>query len=140
MRVLYGCLVFLLSFGCKEPSISAGNQNRELDKTVDLDSTFELKVGETVAIRDEQCTFTFDSVRYDNRCPEGARCRSAGDAEVVVQFADARDTMHTYIEPHEIMYNVYTIRLMQLVPNTIVGHLHSQDEYIATLVVTKNQE
>ena len=132
MKHFSSFLVCLFFMTCNKGPITAPDQ--QLPK---LDEPFEVKVGQSVLIISEQLTFQFESVPDDSRCPEGVMCFWAGNAGVVLRFSDTRDTLNTYLDPHEIGYNAYSIKLLSLSPYPKYPHVIPRDSYVAKLVVSK---
>lgn len=127
--LLFTSLLFL---ACNRESITPPDQ--QLPK---LDEPFEVKVGQSVLISGEQLRFQFESVPDDSRCPEGVVCIWVGNAGVVLKFSDTRDTLNSYLEPHEIVYDAYTIKLLLLSPYPKYPQAIPKDSYVAKLVVRK---
>lgn len=128
-------LVFsvLILLGCQLVSATLTEQ-----KNPKIGESFEMKVGESVTIRDEQLSLQFDSVPEDSRCPPGRVCIWAGNAVVVLKFPDSKESLNTYSEPREIIKGLYKITLLSLSPYPNGAYPISQDTYVAQLVVNRN--
>ena len=126
-------LVFVLLFiGCRRDSETSTEQNNP-----NLGESFDLKIGESVSIKNEQLSFQFVHVPEDSRCPLGAQCIWAGNAAVVIKIFNVLDTVNTYLNPKEIIYNSYKITLIKLSPNPQIGVPRDTTQYVAQFVVNK---
>ena len=132
MKYIMLVLSILLSLGCHLVSATSTEQ-----KNPKLGESFEMKVGESVIINDEQLSFRFDSVPEDSRCPRGRVCVWAGNAVVVLKFTDSTATLNTYSEPREITKGIYKISLLSLSPYPDGTYPISQGSYVAQLVVNR---
>jgi hypothetical protein len=129
----FSFLVFvLLLVACRNDSTSPTEQIQS-----DVGNPFDLKIGETVSIKNEQINFQFVNVPQDSRCPEGAMCIWAGNAEVIIKIQDVQDTLNTSLNPKDIQYGPYTITLLKLSPYPKIGVPRDTTQYVAQFVVTK---
>ncbi len=108
----------------------------------------ELAVGKTVRF-DKSLRVTFLKVSKDSRCPMNARCKSAGDAEVLLEVKVGANkpeivTLHTNDEPRYAVFSAlpdgmigipksYTVRLWKLTPQPMIGRKTRQHDYRLTL-------
>jgi len=125
-------ILILFLLGCHKESPVQTEQ-----KVGKLNESFEMKAGETIAIKDELLSFRFDSVLNDSRCPEGVYCFWAGNAAVSLTFSDKTDTVNTYLNPCVVTEDIYSISLLSLSPYPKSGHSISRNSYIAQFVVNK---
>ena len=127
-------LVFVLLFiACRRDFYTSTEQNNP-----QLGESFDLKIGESVSIKNEQLNFHFVNVPEDSRCQMGALCIWAGNAAVIIKIFDVMDTLNTYLNPKEIIYGPYKIALLTLSPYPKIGVPRDTTQYIAQFVVTKN--
>jgi hypothetical protein len=111
---------------------------------VDLGVEFRIKNGEEVVVRGEKLRITFRSIVNDSRCPDGAACVWAGNAAIAIDVSKKNKkqisaTLNTLMEPKEIGYKGFKIKLLALDPHpTIKGPIDPKD-YEATLIVTKDE-
>jgi hypothetical protein len=103
-----------------------------------LGEPFDLKIGESVSIKNEQLNFQFVNVPEDSRCPLGAMCIWAGNASVVLKIFDVMDTVNTFLNPKGVQYHPYTITLIQLSPYPTIGVPRDTAQYVGQFIVTKN--
>jgi hypothetical protein len=102
-----------------------------------------IKPGKEVKVEGADLKITFVAVTDDSRCPEGATCVWAGNGRVHLVARNSKDEcaefdLNTTLEPVEHQFATYRIRLVQLSPYPSIKHAPKPDEYVATLVVTKN--
>jgi hypothetical protein len=79
-----------------------------------------LKVGQEVRV-DAVLSLAFLGVPADSRCPSRLACFWAGDAAVAIAYAAGTgpsrpDTLHTTLDPRDVRFSGYTIRLVGLTP------------------------
>jgi hypothetical protein len=132
MKYISFVLLIFLLIACHRDSESSTEQNNPK-----LGDSFDLKIGESVSIKNEQLNFQFVNVPEDSRCPEGAMCIWAGNAAVVIKIFNVMDTVNTFLNPKEINYDSYTITLLQLSPYPKIGVPRDTTQYVAQFVVTK---
>jgi hypothetical protein len=125
-------LIILLIVGCHKESSSPIEQNNPK-----LGEAFDLKVGSSVSINGESLTFTFMNVPSDSRCPQGAVCKWAGNAMVVIKIYETLDTLNTMDSLSPAIYNPYKISLSKLSPYPRVGVAMDTTQYIGQFVITK---
>jgi hypothetical protein len=119
-------------------------QNAEPSNTVDLGQEFKIRNGEEVVIRDEKVRITFRSVPMDSRCPSDVVCGWAGNGAVVVEVVRKNKkqkvaTLNTLLDPKEIVYKGFKIRLVALNPYPKVSAPINPRDYEATMIVTKEE-
>jgi hypothetical protein len=115
-------------------------------KSVALEESFQLKVGESARIETEALEIGFEEVSSDSRCPKGEQCVWAGDATVRIWMqkdSEARETLELHTAREELnersepSYRGYGVRLERLDPYPMSGQAISQEDYQATLQVTR---
>jgi hypothetical protein len=102
-----------------------------------IGEAFELKFGQQVSFPNAGLTITFKAVN-DSRCPRGAVCVWAGNAEVVVGLSHADIVLNTNIDPAAASHAGYTLRLVSLSPYPEVNHQIQTQDYVARLVMSKD--
>jgi len=117
-------------------------QDPASNKKVDLGEEFKIKNGQEAVVRGEKLSIRFRSVSGDSRCPSGVTCVWAGNGEVVVEVARKNKKqvvakLNTLLEPKEIVYKGFKIRLIALSPYPRVNEPIDPKDYEATMVVTK---
>jgi hypothetical protein len=92
-------------------------------------------------IIDNKLKLRFEGVGADSRCPVDAICVWAGDGEVFLQIStdnfSQRYTVHTGLEPREIVIDNYLFQLINLFPARRVGRQIEPKEYNIEIKVTK---
>jgi Zn finger protein HypA/HybF involved in hydrogenase expression len=115
-------------------------------KSVALEESFQLKVGECARIEAEALEIGFEEVSSDSRCPKGEQCIWEGDATVRVwlrKASETRETLELHTSPREQSersepsYGSYGVELERLDPYPISGKTIPQEDYQATLQVTR---
>lgn len=99
---------------------------------------FALKIGESALATDE-IRIKFDAVRSDSRCPSGARCIWAGEAEIAVTVSRGAETPESraLVLPGERASTTFqnvTITFTALDPYPGIGAA-SKEDYRATFIV-----
>lgn len=113
--------------------------------TPSLGLEFSLKPGQQTSISGEDLNVQFKSVTNDSRCPTGAQCIWAGNAEVNVELSKAGsaastvqlNTAETTSLPSQATYLNYTIQVTGLQPTPEVNATIAQSDYIGRFIVTK---
>lgn len=108
-----------------------------------FDREFELRSGERAQI--DQGGFTIEFVRllHDSRCPSDVTCIQEGNAEIEVAVQREDMPAQTLIlstsrrERQEQRFDVYTVRLVQLVPYPRTDLPTRETDYGATLLITR---
>jgi hypothetical protein len=105
-----------------------------------LDTTFELRAGSHVMVAGG-LIIKFERVSSDSRCPMDALCVRQGEATVVLRLEASRRAVSRELQTppaaSETAYSGYTIRLTGLQPYPAGSQPIPQNQYVATLVVTK---
>lgn len=84
---------------------------------------------------------TFRDVEQDSRCPVDVQCAWAGDAAIALRLSrdgrSAGTTLHTGVEPRQVEYDGYVVRLLGVEPPTRAGREIPKSGYLVTLRVTR---
>ena len=117
-------------------------QDPATNTKVDVGEEFKIKNGQEVVVSGEKLRITFRSVPMDSRCPSDVVCGWAGNGEVVVEVARKNKkqgvaTLNTLLEPKEVVYRGFKIKLVALNPYPKVKEPIDPKDYEATMVVTK---
>lgn len=110
-----------------------------------------LAIGQSLRY-DDGLKLTFVRVRNDSRCPIGARCISAGDAEVVLLAYVGKQPakiirIHTHLDPQMVVLSAvppgqvgipktYSVRVDALSPTPKIGADIKQSDYRVVLGVS----
>ncbi|MBI3651194.1 MAG: hypothetical protein HY231_09130 [Acidobacteria bacterium] len=110
-------------------------------KEVSLGEEFTIQAGEQVLVKDANLKLTFSGVPEDSRCPVDVACVWAGNAKLNLALKSAKKklttTINTTLEPRELAFKGYTIKLVRVNPPRKSGMPIAPDDYEATLVVRK---
>lgn len=110
-----------------------------------LDKPFSLKMGQTGESSDVQgFAITFEKVAADSRCPQGVKCVTAGQADVVVTLNKAGES-ETLTLPFTLTngttnvtdFKGHTVRVVGVIPFKIKDREIKPEEYVITLMVTE---
>jgi hypothetical protein len=132
--LVFFATVALLLVGCQNRLVNPQH------KVYQLGERFELKVGETASIGAEKLKISFQSVLEDSRCPMNAYCLWAGNATVSLKLKKRlveQVALNTFVEPKHVEFLQYVIELIQLDPYPPDATPIDQEDYTATLVVTR---
>lgn len=109
--------------------------------TPKLDQEITLAFSEQKTIEDEALTLTFTALNEESRCPEGVQCVWAGQATITVEASkpgsSPASSALTVPSPNTTSYSGYSITLVDLAPYPTAGYQPAPEEYVATLLVTK---
>lgn len=134
MKLTIVCLLLMTFTGFAQ---APGDRHK-----VNLGEEFNVKNGQEVVVSGEKLRIKFSSVRGDSRCPTGVQCAWAGNGAIVIEVARKNKkqvvaTLNTLLEPKEIAYKAYKIKLVKLSPYPVYTQPIDPKDYEATLVVTK---
>jgi hypothetical protein len=124
------------------PGLGAIDTPRDAKK-VALAERFSLRVGESAVVESEALGLGFQGVSNDSRCPKGVKCFWEGDAAVQVWVRRASEAkeqreLHTSARgPADAGFENWSIRLVALDPYPVSGRAIRQEDYVATLEVTR---
>jgi predicted rRNA methylase YqxC with S4 and FtsJ domains len=127
-------LVAILASCAQDPIIS---------RKVSLNEQFTIKAGQQVAIKGEKLSVQFSSVQNESRCPTGVQCVWEGNAAVSIEASKKRKKavqaiLNTNIQPNELAYKKYRIRLLGLNPYPRIDEKIEAKDYEAVMIVTKD--
>ena len=110
-----------------------------------LGRNFDARVGGRVEITGASVVLTFERVVEDSRCPTSVTCITEGDAVVrlAIRGANAESAtidLHAQVPSlREHAFQQFTVRLVQLAPWPKDGGGIRAADYVATLVVVRNE-
>jgi len=135
LAILLAILILLFSYGCT-------SQTHEVEAY--LGQEFDLYIGQTALIEDEQIKFKFVEVVTDSRCAKGATCIWQGEVTCAVEityFESRHRKMLTQPgltqEPSEDVFKEYSITF-NVQPYPELGKDIKTNEYLLQLVIEKN--
>jgi len=105
--------------------------------------TIRLQVGQAASVESGSLMVTFEAVVGDSRCPKGENCFWEGDAVVRLSAKGAAGTsqklqLHTSSKgPAGAVYDVWSIRLVELEPYPVTGRSIAAASYVVTLEVIR---
>jgi hypothetical protein len=129
-------LVAILASCAQDPIIS---------RKVSLNEQFTIKAGQQVAIKSEKLSVQFSSVQNESRCPTGVQCVWEGNAAISIEVSKKRKkaeqailNTNTAIQPNELAYKKYRIKLLGLNPYPRIDEKIEPKDYEAVMIVTKD--
>jgi hypothetical protein len=116
-------------------------QTTEPMKEVSLDEEFTIKIGQQVEVKEANLKITLTSVQEDSRCPVDVDCVWAGNAKLNLEVKRSKKkfvsaSLNTTLNPREIHYKGYTIKLIRLSPERRASVPVDSNDYEATIVVS----
>ena len=108
-----------------------------------FDQPFNLNVGESLQLGDNELIIGFDGILSDSRCPLEVVCFWEGDAEAILWIQVAGEerqdfTLHTAsMYPGFLELNAFMVRLQQVTPHPIIDVPIDPDTYNVTLTVSQ---
>ena len=102
-----------------------------------LSEEIELVFGQTEQINGENIAVKFVAVNEDSRCPLETECFWAGNAEIVLQIFSHLQSINTTVEPKEIDYNGYNVKLISVLPIPGIDRQIPDEDYVIRLVISK---
>jgi hypothetical protein len=116
-------------------------QSPQALKEASLDQEFTIKAGQQVEIAEANLRITFTSVAEDSRCPVDVQCAWAGNAKLNLEVRRSKKkfisaALNTTLEPREIDYKGYKIKLLRVTPERRVNASPEPADYEATIVVS----
>ncbi len=113
----------------------------------ELDSEFQLGVGQMGFVESENIEITFLEVTSDSRCPSGIPCIWAGEVEVLVNiWKDGQNLGDSALVGPAVnddravkTFDGYSVKLLKVDPHPTSTQMIGPSDYIITLVVTAVQ-
>lgn len=122
------CLALLaLAFACK---------TGDTIKTMQLGEAISLKINESAQLATNDLLVTFKAVTSDSRCPRGARCVWAGEANVVLTVKAGENSQDITVKvgagaDNKAALAPYVIRILKLDPYPVLNQsIHDSDRVI----------
>ena len=113
-----------------------------------LDTEFQLEIGQTASIQDEELEIQFWNLPEDSRCPSDVVCIWEGQVRIVLRVGKAgeekQDLEVTSRAGHGDLARAglgdYTIELIAVEPYPVSTERIELEDYLITLVVTRTEE
>ena len=113
-----------------------------------LDTEFQLEIGQTASIQDEELEIQFWNLPEDSRCPSDVFCIWEGQVRIVLRVGKAgeekQDLEVTSRAGHGDLARAglgdYTIELIAVEPYPVSTERIELEDYLITLVVTSTEE
>jgi hypothetical protein len=123
-------------------ALSAGAQDTEKPRDVQLGQRFELQNGESALVKSAGLRLTFASLAEDSRCPAGVQCVWAGDAsvEVSLEISGEAETRLLHTNPRfdrETEFRGFRVELIDVRPQPREGTEIAPSDYVIALQIDK---
>lgn len=140
MRKLIIATLFVAA-GCTTPAQPGTTGGVIPSEQVQPNRQFDLKSGQEAHIQGTPVSVRFLSVAEDSRCPSDVVCVWAGNAVVRLAITSTQSSsieaaLNTTLDPKNVTFGGYTIRLIDLKPVPKSGTKIVDADYVATIEVT----
>lgn len=114
-------------------------------KGVRLREEFTMRIGQRVKVSGTHLRIDFVDVLDDTRCPSDVQCISAGNAALNLELRwksrPANSVLvNTTSGPAQAEIRRFVVKLVRLVPNPVAGQSIDKADYLATLLVTEDDD
>lgn len=121
-------------------------QAKHASQVARLGQEFKLRIGRQVTLKHEGLHVKFVAVKEDSRCPADVQCIWAGNAAVQIQVSirgrhSKSLTLNSNSAPSrsgDDQYRGYKFKLVDLSPYPRQNQKGKSQEYVATLLVSRN--
>jgi hypothetical protein len=143
-------LVLALS-GCREfplDPLPGERRDEPLDFTVQPDTRFEFRVGDTAAVEGTDKFVQFRLVVGDSRCPSNVECIHPGQADILLIVSNSVDdaeyqvlatlpgrVAEPFLSADTIQFEDLGIRFLGLDPYPLAGVRTRESEYVASMTI-----
>jgi len=140
-KLTIACVLALFASGCTTPAQPGASSGVIPSEQVQPNRQFDLNSGQEAKVQGTPIAVRFQSVSEDSRCPSDVVCVWAGNAVVRLSItstdASSIDALlNTTLDPKNVTYSGYTIRLIDLKPVPKSGTKIVDADYVATIEVT----
>ena len=134
MRFLIFLLIGSFLVGCNKENCNSND--------LKFNSSFEIANGQILHNNAVNVSIYFDSVLEDGRCPIGSNCLWEGNAKVSFNFISNHKVSNLELNTHnqfqtDTIVNGYKIELISLSPYPTTNVKIAQNEYRATIIISK---
>ncbi len=130
-------LLSLAFFACKKKQAPGYS-------TVKVDEVFEMKMSQSVEVKDAGLKLTFTAVPADSRCPKGVNCIQEGDVKVTMAAVAGMDNRNlefvmkaSQASPASQTFAGYKIQLLSVMPYPEADKQIKKEDYVLKLAVRK---
>ncbi len=129
--IIIGFIITALCWTCSDYHAEAQPQ---------IGDTLVVAYQQTIRYPAESVSISFDSLASDSRCPIGAQCKWAGDAELIFTFSagskQVEISLHSYLSPGDTTVLGYNIELIDVNPYPHIGSTYVPYDYSATIYIS----
>ncbi len=138
--------------GCREfPLDPLPGERRDEPQsfTVQSDTMFEFRVGDTVAVEGTNKFVQFRLIVGDSRCPSNVECIHPGQADILLIVSNSLDdaeyqvlatvpgrVAQPFLSADTIQFEDLGIRFMGLTPYPLAGIQTRESEYVASMTIS----
>ncbi|MDZ7723827.1 MAG: hypothetical protein U5R06_13725 [candidate division KSB1 bacterium] len=138
MKNLIPCIFILILFlsSCRIPD--------QPENTLHLNEDLSLDFNEKLEHHQLSISISFDSLLSDSRCPIGAMCVWAGNAELLFTLRENNCThkLNLNTNPHsqqDTTTNAYRVKLIDVQPYPHVDSTFSENDYTALIRINRQE-
>lgn len=108
----------------------------------DANQEVEIPLGQTRTFDEERLAIGFGRVLEDSRCPSGAQCVTAGNAEIGLILQERGEAtrmveLSTARDPRRVSHEGYIVEVVDLQPYPTAGSTPDPESYVVRLRVTR---
>jgi hypothetical protein len=107
---------------------------------LESDKFLKIKYKKSINFNDSDIKIELLEVLEDSRCPEDVICFWAGNANVLIKFADSTFSINSTISPKSFKYKDYNIVLVNLSPYPHSKKIINKKDYIVSLDIQENKK
>ena len=137
-----GVVPFQTLKDCQSSCTNTGSTNDER-MTVNLGENFQIKIGQTIFINNENIKITLSEITADSRCPKDVMCVWEGQVEASFGVIQNNISQLFSLITHTAKENLvefldnYQAQLVEVRPEKESGYEIKPADYVLTVVVTK---
>ena len=146
MKILIPIIIsILLINACEKNGTTPVYENMEVTSRLILDRSIIIPFNGCAGDFRTNTFLCLDSVLNDSRCPSGALCIWAGDAETRLKFSVSGEkpvyfNLHTFaLQDSYTTVSGYRITMKQLLPYPSLNYHPQQNDYRAEMLVEKTE-
>jgi hypothetical protein len=131
------CLALLaLAFACK---------SGDTIRTMQLGEAISLKINESAKLATNDLLVTFKAVTSDSRCPQGAQCVWAGEADVVLTVKAGENSQDITVKvgagaDNKAALAPYMLRILKLDPYPVLNQSIQDSDRVIELRVDRTDD
>ena len=142
-NLFYIIIAFTFLYSCEKSGNLPVYDNMDVTSQFILDQSINISINNCAGDFNTKTFLCLDSVLNDSRCPSGAICIWAGDAEARFKFAlSGNEPVYFTLHPSSSLtdykiVNGYKFTMKALFPYPSIKHHPGQSEYRAEIIAEK---